>query len=161
MRNNKRFLLFFIGNNNISASASLSGLEPNTTYYFRLDSQNKFGVVNGTILNFKTSVSSVATAPVATTQNASSINTSTATLRGTINPNGSETTYWFEYSTDPLLGSALIKTTNPVRAGANSSVTSVRTNISNLNSKTTYYFRVVAKNNLGTIRGDRLTFTTK
>ena len=35
-------------------SVSLSNLEPLTTYYFRLNAQNQFGTVIGSILNFKT-----------------------------------------------------------------------------------------------------------
>jgi hypothetical protein len=38
-----------------SVSISLSDLTPATTYYFRLNAQNQFGTVNGSILNFKTS----------------------------------------------------------------------------------------------------------
>ncbi|HEY0220719.1 MAG TPA: hypothetical protein VGC58_00670 [Candidatus Paceibacterota bacterium] len=43
------------GNNKLSASVSLSNLQPLTTYYFRLNAQNQFGTINGSILNFKTS----------------------------------------------------------------------------------------------------------
>ncbi|MFZ2049234.1 MAG: hypothetical protein WAV25_02990 [Minisyncoccia bacterium] len=42
-------------NTNVQVSLSLSGLNPNTTYYFRLDAQNQFSTVNGTTLHFKTS----------------------------------------------------------------------------------------------------------
>lgn len=37
-----------------SVSISLSDLESKTTYYFRLNAQNQFGTINGSILNFKT-----------------------------------------------------------------------------------------------------------
>ncbi len=48
--------LVAIGNSNtkLSGALSLSGLSPLTTYYFRINAQNQFGTVNGTILNFKT-----------------------------------------------------------------------------------------------------------
>lgn len=42
------------GNAKISVSISLSNLQPLTTYYFRLNAQNQFGTINGSILSFKT-----------------------------------------------------------------------------------------------------------
>lgn len=42
------------GANKSSVSISLSDLESKTTYYFRLNAQNQFGTINGSILNFKT-----------------------------------------------------------------------------------------------------------
>ncbi len=41
-------------NSNIFVSLPLSGLSPNTTYYFRVDAQNQFSTVNGSTLSFKT-----------------------------------------------------------------------------------------------------------
>lgn len=38
----------------LTGALALTDLKPLTTYYFRVDAQNKFGTVNGTILNFKT-----------------------------------------------------------------------------------------------------------
>lgn len=45
-----------LGNSNtkLTGALPLTDLKPLTTYYFRVDAQNKFGTVNGTILNFKT-----------------------------------------------------------------------------------------------------------
>lgn len=48
---------FFSGGNGAtksSVSISLVGLQPKTTYYFRIDAQNKLGTINGLVLNFKT-----------------------------------------------------------------------------------------------------------
>ncbi len=38
----------------VPVSISLSDLKPLTTYYFRINAQNQFGTINGSILNFKT-----------------------------------------------------------------------------------------------------------
>src|SRR3989344_5030073 len=97
------------GSTRVPTSVSVSNLGPDTTYYFRINAQNQFGTVNGSILNFKTLGPPVATAPSATTRNASDIKASTATLHGAVNPNRAETAYWFEYSSDSLLGSVLIR----------------------------------------------------
>jgi len=42
------------GANKSTVSISLSDLEPDTTYYYRLNAQNQFGTVNGSILSFQT-----------------------------------------------------------------------------------------------------------
>lgn len=144
-----------------SVSISLSNLDPLTTYYFRLNAQNQFGTINGSILNFKTLGPTAANAPAVTTGNTTAVTSSKATLHGTVNPNLADTKYWFEYSTDPLLGSALLHSTEQTSVGTGSATKSVQADISGLNSKTTYYFRLVAQNNLDTIRGSRMTFKTK
>jgi len=71
-------------------------LAPATTYYFRLNAQNSFGTTNGSILNFKTSGPPLTVSvPVVTTQVAGAVATTTATLRGTVNPVGAQTTYYY------------------------------------------------------------------
>lgn len=149
------------GSTKQSVSISLTGLEPATTYYFRLNAQNQFGTVNGSILNVKTAGPAAATAPSADTKDATGISNSVATLRGTVNPNGAETKYWFEYSTDSLLGSVLLVTTAQMTLNASTNDTSVKADISGLNPKTNYYFRLVAQNSQGTIRGNNKTFKTR
>lgn len=149
------------GSSDVSAGAAAANLDPNTTYYYRLNAQNQFGTVNGATRTFKTTGTSASTAPNATTRNASDVETATATLHGTIDPNGAETTYWFEYSSDSLLGSVLLKTTSQTSAGAGTSDVTVEADISGLNPKTTYYVRLVAQNAQGTDRGERMSFKTK
>lgn len=149
------------GSSNVPVSASLSDLNPLTTYYFRLDAQNQFGTVNGSILNFKTSGPAAPTIPSVTTRSASNVGNSTTILHGTVDPNGAETTYWFEYSTDSFLNLVLMQTTSQTSAGTGTNAASVQANVSSLNSNTTYYFRIVAQNSLGIVRGDAMTFKTK
>jgi hypothetical protein len=147
------------GSANVSATASVSNLESGTTYYFRINAQNQFGTVNGTIQTFKTAAPT-ASAPVVTTQ-VPAFATTTATVRGTVNPYGSQTTYWFEYSTDSSFGSASLKTTPHRSAGAVMNTVSVQASVTGLSSNTTYYVRTVAQNAQGTVRGDTLSFKTK
>ena len=144
----------------VAASLSLSSLDPTTTYYFRLNAQNQFGTTNGAILNFKTLAPPLSVVPVVTTQVASPIATTTVTLRGTVNPYGTQTTYWFEYSTDSGFASNLLKTTAQKSAGAGANTVSVTANLTALQPATTYYYRTVAQNSAGTIRGDSLFFKT-
>ncbi len=149
------------GTAKVGASFSLSNLTPATTYYFRLNAQNQFGTVNGAILNFKTAGPPSASAPTVITQNVADVTTSTAMLTGKVNPNDSETTYWFEYGTDSLFGSILSHSTEQKSAGAGSDGILVEAKVSDLSSKTNYYFRLVAQNNSGIVRGESITFKTK
>ena len=147
-------------NSAVAVSTAVSGLTPQTTYYFRVNAQNQYGTVNGATQNFKTSGPAASAAPVVTTQVASPVATTTATLRGTVNPSSAATTYWFEYSKDSLLGSVLIKTTPHTSAGSDGTTISVTADVSGLASGTTYSYRTVAQNSAGTVRGDSLTFKT-
>ena len=149
------------GTAKVSVTALLSDLKPATTYYFRLNAQNLFGTVSGTILTFKTTGPGVVTAPKATTGSATNISAFGVTFRGTVSPNGEDATYWFEYSTDPLMGDALLHVTDQKTAVLGTNTLSVQADISGLNSRTTYYFRLVAQNSLGVGRGERTTFKTK
>ncbi len=142
-----------------NVSVSLSDLKPLTKYFFRLNAQNQFGTVNGSILNFTTSGPAAPGEPSADTRAASNITTTAATLNGSINPNGAETTYWFEYSEDSLLGS-IVSTSTPSSKVNGSVATSVSTNVTGLTRNTKYFYRVVAQNQYGTMRGDIMSFRT-
>ena len=148
------------GSTKVPTSASITNLDPATTYYFRLNAQNQFGTVNGAILTFKTAGPAIS-APTVSTLSAAFIATSTATLRATVDPNGAETTYWFEYSTDPQFSAALLKTTPKKSAGAGANALSESADISGLKPKTTYHYRIVAENARDIVRGSRVVFKTK
>ncbi|OGG51951.1 hypothetical protein A3C18_01775 [Candidatus Kaiserbacteria bacterium RIFCSPHIGHO2_02_FULL_54_11b] len=149
------------GSAKVSVPLSLSGLTPATTYHFRLNAQNQFGTVNGAILTFKTANPAAAATPSITTRSTTAISTSTAKVRGTVDPNGAETTYWIEYSTSSVLNLPLLKTTPRKSAGAGTSAIAIEEDLSALSPNTTYHFRIVAQNSAGTVRGDRDTFKTK
>jgi hypothetical protein len=88
--------------------------------------------------------------PVAVTGGATA-GTATATLTGTVDPNGSPTVYYFEYgtTTDYQLDSA-------TQTAAGDDPVAVQATISGLTANTTYHYRLVA----GTARGEDRTFTT-
>jgi phosphodiesterase/alkaline phosphatase D-like protein len=118
--------------------------------------------VNGAILTFKTGgkVTQILPAvPVVTTQLASAITSSGAVVAGTVNPYGSETSYWFEYSTNADYSQS--KTTPRKSAGAVSATVSVQASLTGLKTNTTYYVRVIAENPGGTVKGSTQSFQTK
>ncbi|OHA88428.1 MAG: hypothetical protein A2741_00650 [Candidatus Zambryskibacteria bacterium RIFCSPHIGHO2_01_FULL_43_27] len=149
------------GTATLPVAASLSNLSPSTTYYFRINSQNIFGTVNGVVLNFETSGPSNTAVPTASTVSATSVTDSTANLRGIVNAKGANTNYWFEYSTDSGFKASALKTTEKAAVGSGEIDVPVSAMASPLLSKTTYYFRVVAENSLGTTRGDSMNFKSK
>jgi hypothetical protein len=97
--------------------------------------------------------------PTAITEPATGVTTTQATLNGTVNPNGVETKYHFEYGPTISYG-----TNVPVPDGnVGSGTTNVKVSqtIAGLQEGTTYHFRVVATNSKGTTNGQDHTFTTK
>jgi hypothetical protein len=148
------------GSATVAASLTLADLTPATTYYFRINAQNQFGTDNGAILNFKTSGPPISALPVVTTLVAGPVGTTTATLRGTVNPYSIQTTYWFEYSTNANFSGNSLKTTAHLSAGAVATTVSIETQISSLNARTTYHYRTVAQSSAGTARGESMTFKT-
>jgi plastocyanin len=94
--------------------------------------------------------------PTATSGSASAITDTGATLGGTVNPNGEDTEYFFEYGTS----TTYTGTTTPTGAGAGTSNVTASAAISGLSPATTYHFRLVAESTSGTTEGADRTFTT-
>ncbi len=97
-------------------------------------------------------------APAASTGAATAVGTSSATLNGIVNANGSDTTVTFEYGTDTSYGTNVTADQSPVTGNTN---TTVNATISSLAPSTTYHYRVVAQNVNGTSYGEDMTFTTE
>lgn len=94
-------------------------------------------------------------APVVFTGTASSTTNSTATLAGTVNPGGNETSYWFRWGT----GTPFAHST-PAQTIRGSSAVSVSASLSGLAPNTTYGFELVASNAQGTVTGTEQAFET-
>ncbi|MEK9135908.1 MAG: fibronectin type III domain-containing protein, partial [Bacteroidota bacterium] len=141
------------GTSAASVSADLSGLSANTTYYYRVVGQNSAGTQRGTIVSFSTLAAGIA--PTVTTGSPSNISTTSATLTGTVNPNGSSTSVVFQYGTSTSYGNQATATQSPVTG---SSAVSVSALLTGLSSGTTYHYRVVATNSAGTSNGSDQTF---
>ncbi|MEI7898376.1 MAG: BACON domain-containing carbohydrate-binding protein [bacterium] len=95
-----------------------------------------------------------ANVPVVSTNAATGITCTGATLNGSVNPNGYATNYHFEWGTTVAYGNS----TTVVSAGAGSTSVPVTAPITGLTGGTTYHFRVVAVNAEGTTNGLDMTF---
>jgi hypothetical protein len=143
------------GSADLPAAATVTGLSPATTYHYRLFGANVQGSSAGADATFTTAAAQVAVDTQA--PYASAITPSTATLNATLNPNGADTTYHFEYGTDSSYGSS----TPDGSAGSAVGETPAPATISGLQPATTYHFRVVAENGIGgAVQGTDATFTT-
>lgn len=97
-----------------------------------------------------------ATAPTVTTELATGISTTTATLNGMLNPNSQPTTAQFEYGLTSSYGSIA-----PLGGTFSGAVTqAVNAGISDLLPGTTYHFRLTATNVIGEATGQDQVFTT-
>lgn len=100
-------------------------------------------------------------APAVTTNAATAVSGSGATLNGAVNDRGFTTTVSFVYGTSSSLASGnttVSATPSSISAGTGS--TSVTKAITGLSGGTTYYFRATAVNANGTTDGSILNFTT-
>jgi uncharacterized repeat protein (TIGR03803 family) len=98
-----------------------------------------------------------APAPVVTTLAATAVGTTTATLSGIVNPNGTLTAATFQHGTTSAYGTTSVVTLSPANGSATQNVSFTLTG---LLPGTTYHFRLSAANAGGDTNGAGLTFST-
>ena len=97
--------------------------------------------------------------PSVVTGSASGVGQSSATVSGSVTPNGEATTFGFDYGITTLYGAQAPAPRDPnVRSAA--SAQPVRATLAGLAANTTYHFRIVATSAGGTSYGGDQTFTT-
>src|SRR5581483_7451249 len=94
--------------------------------------------------------------PQATSTPASDVGSTSATLNGVVNPEGSSTDARFEYGTTTAYGSQ----TSVEALGSGTTQLAVTAPLGGLQAGTTYHFRIVATNAADTANGADRTFTT-
>jgi hypothetical protein len=95
--------------------------------------------------------------PGVTTNSATNVTGNSAALNGTVNPNGSATTYYFQWGMTTAYGN----NTPSQSAGSGTGNVAVSANLTSLTPNTTYHNRLVGTNNTGTVYGSDMTFKTK
>jgi hypothetical protein len=141
------------GTSDVSASVDVSGLQPATTYYYRVVGSSNGGDTFGETASFRTT-----DVPAVTTGSPSEIDETSATVAATVNPQGLDTTYSVDYGTAPT---SLTSTATGGDAGSGVTPQDETVELTGLQPSTTYYYRVVATNADGaSTNTDSGTFTT-
>lgn len=155
-----------VDNDGEEFSKTITGLNDDTTYYFRACAENDEATDCGSIRNFTTDEedndddnnNQVDDTELPDVQTLSPIQVSSnfATVDGFYNANGCSVDTWFEYGTSQ---SNLNRST--VRAGHGNNSGSMAQGITGLSSNTVYYYRAVAENCEGVRRGSILSLRSQ
>jgi len=140
-------------NNNSGRAVVAQALTAGTRYYIVVWDNDSEPIPGSTLVQLRISR---AAAPSVATLTASSISSTGALLKGTVNPNGLQSRYWFEWGPTTGLGS-----TSQVRlllGGTTTVAAESAFTTPSLTANTPYYFQIVSTNSMGTSRGQVLTF---
>jgi hypothetical protein len=141
------------GFDDLTATATITGLESGRTYHSRVAATNAGGTSTGEDATVVTTPP-----PSISGLSVSDVGQDRATLHAWINANGAATTYQFEYGLTTAYGS--VGPTVPASIGAGSAVLPVSLDLSGLAPGTTYHHRVIATSAAGESAGPDQTFTT-
>jgi hypothetical protein len=139
-----------------TVEADITGLLANFDYQMRFTASNDQASHTLEAVPFTTP----SIAPELATGSATDISETSAVLTGTVNPDGNQTTWYFEYGVTSAYGSRSPEGSEAVAGNGRVSRGFSRT-IAGLQPGTTYHFRIVAKNSIGVTEGADRTFTTK
>jgi hypothetical protein len=141
-------------------TAALSKLKLGVTYHFRVVAKNEAGTTTGPDQTFTTIPPALIES-----ESAAEVSATGATLQTQVNPLGHDTTYYFQYGTEPCKPNPAGCTSTPAPPGTDigSGETGVpgSVRLQELKPASTYHYRVLAINTLGTSEGPEHTLTTQ
>ncbi len=136
-------------------AATLEELAPETAYVYVLVAHNELGTTVGAPRTFTTQA---AIPPVAVTGAAQGVSQLAATITGSVDTRGLQTSIQFEFGTAPYAGALLEAAVVPgSEAGTSEQVQRYSTG---LQPGTTYYYRLIATGPEGVASGAEQSFTT-
>jgi NHL repeat len=139
------------GTSPVVATADLTGLSALDTYHYRLVAASAGGPRAGADQEFTTpAVENVKT------EGAGAVTATDATVAGSLEPNGFDTHYFFEYHQP----GATAASTPAGDAGSVSEDVQLSAGLANLEPRTTYLYRLVGENQFGQTIGGERAFTT-
>jgi hypothetical protein len=156
-----------LGTGGVPVSVRVSGLQPGEAYRYRLVAVNWLGTGLGSTAcgtaggQEALGAEGIFTTPVALpgplveTEIASNVSQNAATITGTVNPQGSRTSYEFQIGLDTSYGVQVFG-----QAGEGSEPVPVSLELQYLQPGTTYHYRLVAISPAGTSYGADATLTT-
>jgi hypothetical protein len=127
-------------------------LQPGTTYHYAVIASDSQGTVQSADMTFTTPAPPL---PVVETGAAGEVAQNSATITGSVDPEGLSTGYEFDLGTDTGYGARVFG-----EVGSGSEPQAVSLNVGGLQPGTTYHYRLVASNTYGTAYGADETFTT-
>jgi plastocyanin len=131
-----------------AVSAHLAGLTPGTVYHYRLIAENEAGTVEGADVAFTTV--SPPGKPTTLTAAAIAVGETSATLKGSVNPDGQLSEYRFEWGLTTSYGALTELLPEPAEDRLAHSVSA---KLEDLLPGTVYHYRLVAKNVSGSSQG--------
>ena len=134
------------GDNGMYLAVKVPSLAANSSTSFRIS--YVLSLIESTVPTINASASS---------NFASNVKSSTATLNGAVNANGISTATSFEYSTSAVLADTQTVSSTTLSSAIETAITG---NITGLLPSKTYYFRAKAVNSSGTTYGSIFSFTT-
>jgi hypothetical protein len=145
----------------VGVQAQISGLAPDTTYYYRLQASNENGPNEG---EESQDAQFTTNGPGISEESASSVTATSATLNAVIDPNNNPTTYYFQYGTSASYGQS-VPLPPGVALGSSKGDLNVSVQVQGLVAGTVYHYRVVAVGESGgetvPVLGSDETFTTQ
>jgi hypothetical protein len=141
------------GNTATVVTVAITGLTPGVTYHYRVNGTNTIGTSNGNDMTFTT----LPAPPTVVTTAATGVTVNTATLNGTVIPNGATTTVSFRYGLTTAYGTTIPAVPAIVTGNL---LIAVSGNITGLTCNTLYHFMISGANSAGTSNGNDMTFTT-
>ena len=144
---------FAAGEEKVTATAG--ELHAGTTYYYRLAAENESGTSYGATRTFETptAVEGLSSEPVTGLQPTS------ATLNGTLTPNGVDAHYYFQWGKTASYGNEAPLPPGE-DAGSGIGAVAAKAELTGLAPNTTYHYRLVATNSFGTTDGADQAFST-
>ncbi len=145
------------GDGDTMVSAAITGLACNTSYYFRTKAVSAGGTTAGNDAMF-TTASCGTPSPIATSNAATDITQTSATLKATVDDNGADTAVTFDVGFSNCYGASLPAVPGTVANGAGA--TAVSAPLTGLTCNTRYHYRVRAVSAAGTTTAGDVAFTT-
>jgi len=139
-----------------NVSAWMVGLSPSTTYHYQVVATNSAGTGYSADMTLTTAAGPPPQAPTVTVDPANLITEASATIVGTVNPNGLATACHVIYGTTTAYG----YTSSYKPLAAQNTPVAVTNQITGLNPGTTYHYQLVATNSAGQGASADMTFTT-
>ncbi len=138
----------------VAVQVTAASLVPGTTYHYRLTAHSRFGTTLGSDHHFKTAGNPP---PNVTTGPVSQIGPTSATLTGIVDPQGAQTTFYFQYG----LSTAYGYQTFPSTVAAGGAPVAVSQQLQGISPLTVFHYRIVAQHgsSVGQPGGD-LSFLT-